>query len=73
MPPPPPPAPPPLPKQSANALNTHGKSNNCDPPPDRNALLSQIRKGTRLKKAETNDRSAPAIDGNYDFMFLNVQ
>ena len=64
MPPPPPPAPPPLPKQPFGAPNNKGKSNNCEPPPDRNALLSQIRKGTRLKKAETNDRSTPLIDGN---------
>ena len=27
------------------------------------ALLAQIQQGKRLKKAETNDRSAPAIDG----------
>ncbi|XP_054707194.1 uncharacterized protein LOC129216994 [Uloborus diversus] len=58
MPPPPPPAPPPLPK-----LPTGAKSGNSQPPPDRNALLSQIRKGTQLKKAETNDRSQPAIEG----------
>ncbi|KAL3242778.1 hypothetical protein MRX96_020945 [Rhipicephalus microplus] len=31
--------------------------------PDRSALLSQIRGGAALKKAITNDRSAPIIDG----------
>ena len=31
---------------------------------DRNALLSQIRGGAKLKKAKVvNDRSAPVIDG----------
>lgn len=65
MPPPPPPAPPPLPKQSFGAPNSQGKSsNNCVPAPDRKALLTQIHKGIKLKKAETNDRSAPAVDGN---------
>lgn len=29
----------------------------------RSALLSDIQKGTRLKKAETNDRSAPIVGG----------
>ncbi|KAI8580282.1 hypothetical protein K450DRAFT_237717 [Umbelopsis ramanniana AG] len=29
---------------------------------DRNALLDQIQKGRRLKKATTNDRSAPIVD-----------
>lgn len=63
-PPPPPPAPPPFPKQPLGGSNTQSKSNNFEPPPDRNALLSQIRKGTRLKKAETNDRSTPLIEGS---------
>ncbi|GIX88904.1 WH2 domain-containing protein [Caerostris extrusa] len=61
MPPPPPPAPPPLPKQPLGGSSNPTK-NNFEPPPDRNALLSQIRKGARLKKAETNDRSAPLVD-----------
>lgn len=60
MPPPPPPAPPPLPKLTTGASNNQLKSN--EPPADRNALLSQIRKGARLKKAETNDRSSPLVD-----------
>lgn len=65
MPPPPPPAPPPLPKQTLGTSNSQGKSSNCVPPPDRNALLSEIRKGTRLKKADTNDRSTPLVDGMF--------
>lgn len=63
MPPPPPPAPPPLPKLASGASSSQGKSN-FEPPPDRNALLSQIRKGARLKKSETNDRSTPLIEGS---------
>ncbi|KFM58723.1 hypothetical protein X975_02982, partial [Stegodyphus mimosarum] len=61
--PPLPPAPPPLPKQGFGGSNAHSKVNNCEPAPDRNALLSQIRKGTQLKKVETNDRSSPIVDG----------
>ncbi|KAG8190761.1 hypothetical protein JTE90_024887 [Oedothorax gibbosus] len=62
-PPPPPPAPPLLKKIPISGLGAPGKANHTDPPADRNALLSQIRKGARLKKAETNDKSAPLIDG----------
>eukprot|EP01133_Synstelium_polycarpum_P013676 gene13676-16105_t len=50
-PPPPPPGAPPPPAVSA-------------PPPktsERNALLSSINKGTKLKKTKTNDRSAPIV------------
>jgi WAS/WASL-interacting protein len=47
-PPPPPPPPPAAP---------------TPPPLGRNALLNDIQKGRRLKKAITNDRSAPVIDG----------
>ena len=53
--PPPPPPPPPPPTSSTNAAPP--KSNN------RAMLLNEIHKGTRLKKAVTNDRSAPAIGG----------
>ncbi|KAK7601238.1 hypothetical protein V9T40_008679 [Parthenolecanium corni] len=52
--PPPPPAPaPPLPN-----FSTAKSSNTKD---DRGLLLDSIRKGTKLKKAETNDRSAPIV------------
>ncbi|KAG0292383.1 hypothetical protein BGZ98_002597, partial [Dissophora globulifera] len=58
MPPAPPPPPPPPPPPGGAA-----------PPPaalpapskDRNALLNQIQSGKKLKKAVTNDRSAPIV------------
>lgn len=56
-PPPPPPAPPPLAPMSKS-----GGRGSKAAPMDRNAMLSQIRQGTRLKKAVVvNDRSAPII------------
>jgi hypothetical protein len=62
MPPPPPPPPgppgpppPPQPSVSASAPATG----------ERNALLKSIEKGARLKKAVTNDRSAPVFEGMY--------
>ena len=48
--PPPPPAPGPPPAAPVSAAQ-----------PGRSALLSQIQKGTQLKKAVTNDRSAPTV------------
>ncbi|CAF9934030.1 hypothetical protein IMSHALPRED_009564 [Imshaugia aleurites] len=55
-----PPPPPPLPGGPPGASNLPAK-----PPPtvakDRGALLTDITKGARLKKAETNDRSAPIV------------
>ncbi|XP_037268336.2 uncharacterized protein LOC119159625 [Rhipicephalus microplus] len=55
--PPPPPPPPPM-----GGLGPP-KLGNMAATPDRSALLSQIRGGAALKKAITNDRSAPIIDG----------
>ena len=68
-PPPPPPAPgrlgpraPPPPRLSAGKAGGGGGN-------ERNALLADIRGGARLKKAVTNDRSAPVIDGEYSGNF----
>jgi hypothetical protein len=47
----PPPPPPPAPAVD------------MDPPVSNSALLKSIQKGTKLKKVETNDRSAPTIEG----------
>lgn len=59
MPPPPPPAPPPPPVGLPFAGKILAPSKGA---PDRSALLSDIRGGARLKKAVTNDRSAPLVD-----------
>lgn len=56
MPPPPPPPP-------GSLFQNKEPSKSRSAEPDRNALLSEIRKGTRLKKSETNDRSAPVLGG----------
>ncbi|KAK3800726.1 hypothetical protein RRG08_003131 [Elysia crispata] len=53
-PPPPPPAPAPPPPLPAAIPSTSGT-------PGRSALLGDIRKGTKLKKTKTNDRSAPRV------------
>ncbi|XP_022238139.1 WAS/WASL-interacting protein family member 3-like isoform X2 [Limulus polyphemus] len=55
MPPPPPTAPPPPLSDVCPSLDKKVKT-------DRNALLSDIRLGTKLKKAVTNDRSSPQIN-----------
>lgn len=54
------PPPPPPPALAIPTFTT--KSSNKD---DRSMLLESIRKGTKLKKAVTNDKSAPLISGNY--------
>ncbi|KAA8904686.1 hypothetical protein TRICI_005383, partial [Trichomonascus ciferrii] len=48
-------------------LSSKSSSTSEKPPaggtPNRDALLGDIRKGTKLKKAVTNDRSAPKVEG----------
>lgn len=68
-PPPPPPGPAPPPSRpgpagggGARARPSSSSSGNND----RSALLASIQQGKRLKKAVTNDRSAPIIEGQYD-------
>ena len=55
-PPPPPPAAPPPPKAGGVKKGGGGK-----PGAGRGALLNSIHSGARLKKAVTNDRSAPVV------------
>lgn len=54
----PPPPPPPLPPAAAKIQQTLPKVSGS-----RAMLLNEIQKGTQLKKAVTNDRSAPVIGG----------
>lgn len=58
MPPPPPPPPGPPPPPSAQPPPHVGKGGKAS---DRGALLNQIHKGAKLKKAVTNDKSAPVL------------
>ena len=60
-PPPPPPAAPPPPPTLAQA-NTEKPKLNKKAQKDRGALLGDIHKGMKLKKAVTNDRSGPCLD-----------
>ncbi|XP_023227354.1 WAS/WASL-interacting protein family member 2-like [Centruroides sculpturatus] len=57
-PPPPPPPPPPAPPLPATSVDTSRPEKTGA---DRSALLQEIRLGTRLKKAVTNDKSGPII------------
>lgn len=60
--PPPPPGPPPPP---APQFGGGGPPINSSSSGDgRNLLLQSIRQGTKLKKAVTNDRSAPTVAGS---------
>lgn len=71
MPPPPPPPPPAnLPNKNVNNNNVQKLKKSKNEPKDVNALLSQIRQGTKLKKAtQVNDRSAPIVAGKFCFFF----
>jgi len=64
MPPPPPPPPPaaPPPPPTFSQANTQKPTLNKKEQKGRGALLSDIHKGRKLKKAVTNDRSAPVLD-----------
>ena len=53
---PPPPPPPPSSLSSPSSKSSGGRA----------ALLADIRSGTRLKKATTNDRSAPIVSNSND-------
>lgn len=70
-PPPPPPPPPPVPgalkvpKTAQPAKKCSTSLNASKKPTDIDALLSEIRGGTRLKRVtQVNDRSAPIVPGN---------
>lgn len=57
---------PPPPPQPQQPLSSGNKSQSLPLPSDsRNALLSQIQQGTRLKPTKSNDRSSPLTGGNY--------
>lgn len=65
--PPPPPPPPPAPSAPAAPppFKAAPKSKGGGGEVSRGALLSDIHKGARLKKAVTNDRSAPVVGSKY--------
>lgn len=62
-PPPPPPAAPP-PPPTLSVANTEKPKLNKREQKDRGALLTDIHKGMKLKKAVTNDRSGPQLDSS---------
>lgn len=70
-PPPPPPVPPPPIVNTTQNNNVQKLKKSKNEPTDVNALLSQIRKGAKLKKATTNDRSAPIVAGKR-FEFITI-
>lgn len=58
-------APPPPPPPAPTLQNFSAKSNTGDD--GRSLLLDSIRKGTKLKKTVTNDKSAPVIGGKMKY------
>lgn len=62
MPPPPPPPPPAPPPPTFSVANTEKPKLSKKEEKGRGALLTDIHKGMKLKKAVTNDRSAPALE-----------
>ena len=72
---PPPPPPPPGPPPPGPPPPPSGGAAKFKPPPakggGRGALLDSIHKGAKLKKAVTNDRSAPSVGGG-ESVCLNV-
>lgn len=61
---PPPPPPPPAPVPGPPPPPSLGGGSKGGGTPNRSALLDQIHQGARLKKAVTNDRSAPQVGGS---------
>ena len=71
-PPPPPPAPAPPPPPTFKDANVEKPKLSRKEEKDRGALLTDIHKGMKLKKAVTNDRSGPIIEQCKVLFFLHV-
>ena len=65
MPPPPPPPPAAPPPPTFSAANTEKPKLNKKEEKSRGALLTDIHKGMKLKKAVTNDRSGPVLESKF--------